>query len=65
MTEEQGSGRLSDVEVAQMMDLLRRYCAYDLDLWESLQAETPYGPAYIYMTRLLPSWWDPSGVRQF
>ncbi|MDJ1643471.1 hypothetical protein [Streptomyces pakalii] len=49
-----GSGPLSDAEVAQLLDLLRRYCAHDLDQWEALQTDTPYGPVYVQMSRSLP-----------
>jgi hypothetical protein len=44
-------GPLSDQEFDQFRDLLRRYCAHDLDLWESLQTETPHGPVYVLFTR--------------
>ena len=65
MTDGQDSDRLSDEEVAEMMDLWRRYCAHDLDQWEALQTETPYGPVYVFMTRSLPQEWDPSMFREF
>ncbi len=44
-------GPLSEQEFDQFRDLLRRYCAHDLDLWESLQTETPNGPVYVLFTR--------------
>ncbi|MGW1293185.1 hypothetical protein [Streptomyces sp. NPDC002533] len=49
-----GSGPLSGAEVAQLLELLRRYCAYDLDQWEALQTDTPYGPVHVQMSRSLP-----------
>jgi hypothetical protein len=47
-------GPLSVQEFEQFRQLLRRYCAHELDQWESLQTETPYGPAYVLFTRSLP-----------
>ncbi|MEU9709207.1 MULTISPECIES: hypothetical protein [unclassified Streptomyces] len=49
-----GGGPLSDGEVGQLLDLLRRYCAHDLDQWEALRTDTPYGPVYVQMSRSLP-----------
>jgi hypothetical protein len=33
------SARLSDAEFEQLKDLLRRYCAHDLDQWEAWRIE--------------------------
>ncbi|MFF8836393.1 hypothetical protein [Streptomyces sp. NPDC015130] len=65
MDEVRGEGPLSDAEVQQMKDLLRRYCAHDLDQWEALQTETPYGPVYLFMANALPQGWEPEMFRAF
>ncbi|MEU1077277.1 MULTISPECIES: hypothetical protein [unclassified Streptomyces] len=49
-----GAGPLSDQEFEQFRDLLRRYLAHELDQWELLRSDTPYGTAYLHMTRALP-----------
>ncbi|WP_329468497.1 hypothetical protein [Streptomyces sp. NBC_01431] len=54
VNETDDGGRLSDGEFQQMNVLLRRFCSHDLDQFEALRSETPYGPVYIIMTRSLP-----------
>lgn len=61
----QHDGPLSDQEFDQLRDLLRRYCAHELDQWESLQTETPYGPVYVHFTRSLPLDTAPEAYRTF
>ncbi|MFF9004151.1 hypothetical protein ACF1GW_08370 [Streptomyces achromogenes] len=56
---------LSDQEFDQFRDLLRRYCAHELDQWESLRTETPYGPVYVLLTRSLPPGTAPEAYRRF
>ncbi|MFD9484123.1 hypothetical protein [Streptomyces sp. NPDC059991] len=60
MTQESGGeGPLDDAEFAQFRELLRRYLAHELDQWETLRTDTPYGPAYLFMSRaLLPGTTD-------
>ncbi|MFC8720118.1 hypothetical protein [Kitasatospora sp. NPDC057198] len=47
-------GPLTDAEAEQFHHLLRRYLAHELDQWETWWADTPYGPAYVLLTRALP-----------
>ncbi|MFE2930025.1 hypothetical protein [Streptomyces sp. NPDC059278] len=61
----QDDGPLSDQEFDQFRDLLRRYCAHELDQWESLQTKTPYGPVYVLFTRSLPPETAPEAYRMF
>ncbi|MFI1177344.1 hypothetical protein [Streptomyces melanogenes] len=49
-----GTGPLDDQEFATFRDLLRRYLAHELDQWELLRTATPYGTAYLHMSRALP-----------
>ncbi|MER8041883.1 hypothetical protein [Streptomyces sp. NPDC094032] len=56
---------LSGDEFAQMIDLLRRYCAHDLDQFQARRTDTPYGPVYIFMGRSLPQGWEPSMFWEF
>ncbi|MFJ7629754.1 hypothetical protein ACIQZN_24975 [Streptomyces sp. NPDC097595] len=65
MDEAKVKGPLSNEEVEQMKDLLRRYCANDLDQWEGLQTATPFGPVYVFMTQALPPEWEPTMFREF
>ncbi|MFD2120427.1 hypothetical protein ACFSNO_13585 [Streptomyces cirratus] len=34
-----------------MNALLRRFCTHELDQWENIQTETPYGPVYVTFSR--------------
>ncbi|MER5890521.1 hypothetical protein ABT160_42410 [Streptomyces sp. NPDC001941] len=64
MSEEAAAaGRLNDEEFAQFLELLRRYSAFELDQWENLSTETPYGPVYIMLTRALPPGWTKEMYR--
>ncbi|GAA1101562.1 hypothetical protein GCM10009663_50290 [Kitasatospora arboriphila] len=47
-------GPLSNSEVEQLRQLLKRYLSHELDQWEDWKTETPYGPAYVVLTRSLP-----------
>ncbi|GGX74039.1 hypothetical protein GCM10010358_30520 [Streptomyces minutiscleroticus] len=58
-------GPLSDQEFDQFRELLRRYCAHELDQWESLRTSTPYGPVYVLFTRSLPPDTAPEAYRTF
>ncbi|MFF7359954.1 hypothetical protein [Streptomyces sp. NPDC008125] len=58
-------GPLSDAEFDQFRDLLHRYCAHELDQWESLQAETPHGPVYVLLTRSPLAGTLPDAYRPF
>ncbi|CAD5973560.1 hypothetical protein ACPXCO_07795 [Streptomyces cyaneofuscatus] len=58
-------GPLSKAEFNQFRDLLRRYCAHELDQWENLQTETPYGPVYVLLTRSLPPGTSAEAYRPF
>jgi hypothetical protein len=42
---------LSDHEWEQFRLLLRRYCAWNLDQWDTWRTATPYGPVYITISR--------------
>ncbi|MFI1105854.1 hypothetical protein [Streptomyces melanogenes] len=53
-TNADGPGPLNDQEFAQFRELLCRYLAHELDQWELLRTDTPYGTAYLHMTRALP-----------
>jgi hypothetical protein len=59
------AGPLSDLEFDQFRDLLRRYCAYELDQWENLQTDTSYGPVYVMFARSLPPDTSPEAYRPF
>ncbi|MFF4448693.1 hypothetical protein [Streptomyces sp. NPDC001502] len=50
---ETADGRLTDEEVEQLNALLRRFCTYDLDQFALIKTQTPYGEAYIVMSRAL------------
>ncbi|MFG3287067.1 hypothetical protein [Streptomyces sp. NPDC048111] len=65
MNEDQGEGRLSDGEFQQMNALLRRFCAYDLDQFESVRTETPHGPVYVFMSRALLPGFEHGMFREF
>ncbi|MYV91968.1 hypothetical protein GT350_17275 [Streptomyces sp. SID1034] len=45
---------LTDAEFQQMNALLRRFCSHELDQFEALRTDTPYGPVYILLTRSMP-----------
>ncbi|MER7176528.1 hypothetical protein [Streptomyces mesophilus] len=47
-------GPLSDAEFVQLLGLLRRYCAHDLDQWEAWRTTTPYGEAHIMISNGSP-----------
>jgi hypothetical protein len=64
-TPAQHDGPLADLEFDQFRDLLRRYCAHELDQWENLQTETPYGPVYVSFSRALPPDTTPETYRPF
>ncbi len=49
--------------MAQLRQLLRRYCAQELDQWEALRTETPYGSVYITLSRGRPEGTDESAYR--
>ncbi|KOT64109.1 hypothetical protein ADK43_06965 [Streptomyces rimosus subsp. rimosus] len=55
--------RMSDAELEQFRELLRRYCAQELDQWEAWQLETPCGPVYVTLSRALPEGTDGSAYR--
>ncbi|WP_030664444.1 hypothetical protein [Streptomyces rimosus] len=55
--------RMSEAEMAQLRQLLRRYCAQELDQWEALRTETPYGSVYITLSRGRPEGTDESAYR--
>ena len=42
---------LSDDELEQFRGFLRRYCAWNLDQWDTWWTRTPYGPVYITLSR--------------
>jgi hypothetical protein len=44
-------GRLSDAELAQFMQLLRRYAVHDLDQFQAWRLDTPHGEVFIHITR--------------
>ncbi|MET4648134.1 hypothetical protein ABID95_007904 [Streptomyces atratus] len=48
------TGPLSNAEVQQFVNLLRRYLHYELDQWENLVTESDYGPIYASFTNKLP-----------
>lgn len=48
------AGHLSDAEFGALTDLLRRYCQYELDQWESWRCRTTYGYVYIDISRERP-----------
>ncbi|MEV7772839.1 hypothetical protein [Kitasatospora sp. NPDC086791] len=54
MSEMEPDGPLSDAEAEQFRQLLKRYLSHELDQWETSKSETPYGPAYVVLTRALP-----------
>ncbi|WP_327350313.1 hypothetical protein [Streptomyces sp. NBC_01304] len=58
-------GPLSDAEVDQLRLLLRRYCHHELDQWEALRTETPYGDVYVLITNALPAGTGPEMFRPF
>jgi hypothetical protein len=43
--------QLSDEEFKQFRGLLRRYCAWNLDQWDTWRTHTRYGPVYISISR--------------
>jgi hypothetical protein len=45
--------RMTDEEFEQLRSLLRRYCATELDQWELWKTETPYGTAFVDITRVV------------
>jgi hypothetical protein len=47
-------GPLSDAEREAFIDLLRRFCEYELDQWEHWRCRTSYGNVYIDISRKLP-----------
>ncbi|MFF1559467.1 hypothetical protein [Streptomyces sp. NPDC058279] len=51
MDDSANGGRLSPEDFQQMNALLRRFCTYELDQWENIQTETPYGPVYVTFSR--------------
>lgn len=58
-------GALSDQEYGLFRDLLRRYCAYEVDQWENLYTETAYGPVYVSFSRALPPGAPHEAYREF
>jgi hypothetical protein len=48
---------LSDAELRELMCLLARYAAHELDQWDSWKMQTSYGPVYMLMSRALPPGW--------
>jgi hypothetical protein len=50
---------LSEAELRDLLRLLARYVAHDLDQWENWRFQTSHGPVYVAMTRaLFPDWPD-------
>ncbi len=45
------TGSLSDDEFDQLTALLRRFCGYDLDQWETWKVETTSGTVYVDISR--------------
>ncbi|WP_416973677.1 hypothetical protein [Streptomyces sp. 4F14] len=58
-------GPLSDHEIGQFFELMRRYCVYELDQWENLFTETDYGPVYVSLARALPPGAPHEAYREF
>ncbi|MFF2123696.1 hypothetical protein ACFVXH_40845 [Kitasatospora sp. NPDC058184] len=54
MSEMESDGPLSDAEAERLRLLLKRYLSHELDQWETWKSETPYGPAYVLLSRALP-----------
>jgi hypothetical protein len=50
----QADGPQSEPEFQTFTELLRRFCQYDLNQWESWRCPTTYGYAYIDISRKLP-----------
>ncbi|WP_405767099.1 hypothetical protein OG539_19440 [Actinacidiphila glaucinigra] len=59
------TGPLSDAEVQQFVNLLRRYLHYELDQWECLVTESDYGPIYAVFANKLPEGWTHEFFRPF
>ncbi|MFE5969027.1 hypothetical protein [Streptomyces sp. NPDC056463] len=58
-------GALSAAEFAQFMSLLRRFCSDELDQWEALKTDTPYGDVYVLISRYIPSDAAPEVFKPF
>lgn len=54
---EEPTGPLSDEEVRQFVNLLRRYLHHDLDQWELNVTESEHGPVYAVLANKLPAGW--------
>ncbi|MFE6051137.1 hypothetical protein ACFQ6N_10300 [Kitasatospora sp. NPDC056446] len=54
VSELESDGPLVEAEVVQLRQLLKRYLSHELDQWETWKSETPYGPAYVVLSRALP-----------
>ncbi|MEV7371938.1 hypothetical protein AB0O51_13765 [Streptomyces sp. NPDC090301] len=52
------TGPLSDEEVQQFLNLLRRYLHHELDQWQGLVTDSDYGPIYAFFTNKLPDEWS-------
>jgi hypothetical protein len=48
------SGPLSDAELASFVDLLRRFCEYELDQWQNWRYGTSHSSVYINISRKIP-----------
>ena len=45
------SSRLTDAEIRQLVGLLGRFAAHELDQFEHWRVESPYGPVFIDISR--------------